>query len=321
LRKLLPDTQASCPGTSVEPATRFLVERAPSSSSDRAIGVAVQAPHDLPRRCLPVLPADAGPLTLSTTPLATFAECPRKYRLVHEMGLEVPVWEGAQRSLRDVSIESVRAAGTAAHRALQRYPLALWGKAVDPAEIERRMVEELSTENPLVRGAAGNVARFLASGYAAHIRRSGATAYREEPFVLQLGTGREQLLLRGTIDLLVAFSDRSADVIDYKSSGRNADPSGIVESARDFQLRAYGLAARRAYDLTPVRAAIVDLSSPAEPAPAMLDENDHARFESRLLELRAAFVAARSHADFHGRARDQCAALRCGFIRACHGQS
>jgi ATP-dependent helicase/nuclease subunit A len=314
LRKLLADAEASCPGTRVEPAAQFLVERTGSGSTTELPSRAPEGTTgSVIRRSLPVLPENAGVLSLSTTPFATFAECPRKYRLVNEMGLEVPLWEGARRLLRASPVAEVRAAGTAAHRVLELYPLDRWGETVDRSEIERLLVREMPIETATVRETtSANVARFLASPYAAHVRRSGASVYREEPFVLDLGKGHDRLHLRGTVDLLVAFPDGSADVIDYKSSGSQGP-------ARDFQLRAYGLAARRRYDVSPVRAAIVDLSSPDEPAPRELDEADHARFESRLLDLRAAFVAARSHAHFGGLDRVECEALRCGFIRACHG--
>jgi ATP-dependent helicase/nuclease subunit A len=314
LRKLLPDAEACCPGTSVEPAVRFLAEhRVADGPAERPR--AIESPPSSTHRSLPVMPADAGVVSLSTTPFATFAECPRKYRFVHEMGLEVPVWEGAPRTLRSSSIDQARAAGTAAHRVLERYPLARWGEPVDRSEIERLLSREAIDDSSVRAATATNVVRFLTSRYAARVRESGASIYREEPFVLELGAHRERLLLRGTIDLLVAFPDSSADVLDYKSSGHAGLPGG----ARDFQLRAYALAARKAFDAKSVRAGIVNLASPAEPAPTVIDDVDHARFESSLLDLRAAFVAARSRDDFHGMAREQCALLQCGFIRCCHG--
>jgi ATP-dependent helicase/nuclease subunit A len=216
----------------------------------------------------------------------------------------------------------MRIAGTAAHRALEHFPIERWGEPVDRSEVDRLLAGEAPTGDPVGEAVGANVSRFLGSRYAARVRQSGGSSYREEPFVLELGSGREKLRLRGTIDLMVGFADGSVDVVDYKSSSLGGfdenDLSG--EGARTFQLRAYGLAAWKRYDFKPVRAGIVDLSSAAEPPdPTPLGETDLTRFETRLLELRGVFVAARSQADFSGLPRERCLAIRCGFIRACHG--
>ena len=155
----------------------------------------------------------------------------------------------------------MRAAGTAAHRVLERFPLQRWGEQVDGAKSKDCSPATVPNGDPV--DSARRSARTSRDFSASRVRRcmsakAGRSTYREEPFVLELGSGREKLRLRGTIDLLAAFPDGSADIIDYKSSGRADDSGNTGDDARDFQLLAYGLAARRRYRLTPVRAGIVD---------------------------------------------------------------
>jgi len=131
-------------------------------------------------------------------------------------------------------------------------------------------------------------------------------AYNEVPLV-------QDLLYRGTIDLLVVLADGSAEIIDYKSS---IDPA---VSDVSFQLQAYALAAFRRYGLSPVRVAAVSLDAAARwPELTAFDETALLAFEARVAELADRFAAARVSDHFAGVEAPRCAALRCGFVPTCH---
>jgi len=164
---------------------------------------------------------------------------------------------------------------------------------------------------------AANVAAFLGSAYAAHVREAHTAVYREEPFVVPITSEGGTLFLRGTIDLLVQFSDGSADVVDYKSSWR-----GDLGDAT-FQLRAYALAAHRIHGRWPVRAGLVNLGAPHGTSDSYVVANEFDRseldgFERQLAALRGRFLLARSTGVFEAVERPRCEFLRCGFLRACH---
>ena len=108
LHELLPDAEKCCPETTVAPALRYLLCRSAPNRLGRPVPASADAPGEpiAIKRSLPMIPADLGVLSLSTTPFATFAECPRNYRFIHEMGLDVPAWEGGAALLRDVCAKS-----------------------------------------------------------------------------------------------------------------------------------------------------------------------------------------------------------------------
>jgi RecB family exonuclease len=145
------------------------------------------------------------------------------------------------------------------------------------------------------------------------VRNAGALCYREEPFVITIARPEGALYLRGTIDLLVAFPDGSAEVVDYKSTwhAQNGDPT--------FALSTYALAAHRVLGLAPIRVGVLDLGSP-EPTVsfAPFDGTALSMFEEQLAMLRGSFLAARTADHFPGVERSRCERLRCGFLAACH---
>jgi ATP-dependent helicase/nuclease subunit A len=266
----------------------------------------------------PLTRDDAGPLHISTTPLSTFDECPRRYRLIHELGLDPAPFSPATSTSASGRREERRALGIAAHRVLERWPIGRWGRETAPSEIAERLAAESSTEHELVPRAAemaSSIAAFLSSSYAARVREAGAACYREEPFVVPIARPEGTLHLRGTIDLLVAFSDGSADIVDYKSAWQD-DGEGAT-----FQLRAYAVAAHRLHGWAPIRVGVLDLGS-AEPTVsfASFDREILARFEDQLATLRGPFLAARNSDDFPGVRRARCEKLGCGFLAACHGR-
>jgi len=310
-------------GASVESATSYLVRegarRAPRSPAS-------------PSAWVPRPTGGVGPLHIATTPLATFDACPRRYQLIHELGVD-PLPFGLAPATAPERRDEQRALGVAAHRVLETWPFERWGQATDPRAIAERLATELARAgNAALRegqaerhansdldpaiGLASSIAAFLGGAYARRLRESGAVIYREEPFVITLDDPAGTLHLRGAIDLLVAFPDGSADVIDYKTTwrGDEGDPS--------FQLRVYALAAHRVHGRGPVRACVLNLAS-QEPAVSftLIDSDALARLEAELAALRGRFLDARTTDHFHGVERSRCDALQCGFLVACHGRS
>jgi RecB family exonuclease len=160
------------------------------------------------------------------------------------------------------------------------------------------------------------MAAFLSGTYARGVRESGAAIYREEPFVVVLSGASGQLYLRGTIDLLVAYPDGSADIIDYKTAAHAETDQAA------FQLRAYAVAAARLYGRTSIRVGVLSLAAPSDSIGfTPLDTATLVAFEASLLEQRTEFLLARATDQFRGVARPRCESLRCGFIYACHDRT
>jgi ATP-dependent helicase/nuclease subunit A len=303
---------------SIESAASYLVRERAAAAPREPFSPAPWAP--LPR-------SETGPLHIATTPLATFDACPRRYQLIHELGIDPPPFGGAPATAIENRAER-RGLGVAAHRVLERWPLDRWGHATDAQLVADRLAAELDAapkcgpepstddDSDATVALASSIAFFLGSAYARRVREAGVAVYREEPFVVSTEGPGGTLHLRGTIDLLVLFADGSADVIDYKSAWRGdaSDPT--------FQLRAYALAAHRIDGRAPVRVGVLNLAE-KEPAPslAVVDDEALARFDAQLVALRGRFLAARTTDHFPGVARSCCEALRCGFLAACHGRS
>jgi ATP-dependent helicase/nuclease subunit A len=214
--------------------------------------------------------------------------------------------------------EERRALGIAAHRVLETWPIARWGEPTDARQVAVHLAAELSrhrAEPVRALEMARSIAAFLSGSYAARVRDAGAARYREEPFVVAIARPEGTLNLRGTIDLLVAFPDGSAEIVDYKSAWQDnaADPT--------FQLRAYALAAHHLYGLAPIRVGVLDLGS-TDPTPSFssLERGPLTAFADHVASLRGPFLAARSSDRFPGVPRARCEQLGCGFLAACHGR-
>jgi len=269
-------------------------------------------------------------LHIATTPLATFDACPRRYHLIHEVGVDPLPFGAAAHGAAPERRDLHRALGVAAHPVLETWPLDRWGQATDPRAIADRLALELAaahvrsaaslpTERPAndgpgpVSALASSIASFLGGAYARHLRETGAALYREERFVVTIDEPSGPLHLRGAIDLVALFPDGSADVIDYKSAWREGDESP------SFQLRVYALAANRVHRAAPVRVGVLDLSS-NEPAVSLKLVERDALLDGELAALKSRFLAARAADHFPGVERSRCEALRCGFVGACHGR-
>src|SRR5205814_4126960 len=115
MRRLLPEVGSQV-GVVVEDAMSYLL------ASPRALANE-KIPSPEPRTTAAPSMAGRESLTISTTALATFEQCPRRYRLIHELALDPPSVPARPPAERDVHPrEAGRALGSAAHRVLQHWP-------------------------------------------------------------------------------------------------------------------------------------------------------------------------------------------------------
>ncbi len=272
-------------------------------------------------------------IALPTTALSMFEGCPRRYRLRYLLGFDEPLAsaqldlfslaeaeESAAAETAPFEDEDARDVGRAAHRVLERWPVARWGEAVPPEELEDRLVAEgVARLSPELLRLAEGLAKWLESPYVRALREAGAELLREEPFVLEV-PGPASLALRGAMDLVVRTDRDRFDVIDYKRSRPRADLS-----AYSFQLRAYALAIARRFPGARVRAGVLFLGAEHEPrwlrgptAGVAITDQDHAEFERSLAQLAAKYTRARADDAWDGVPVERCRALHCGFVTACH---
>lgn len=268
-------------------------------------------------------------VTIATTPLSIFRGCERRFRLRFLMGLDEPV-ESGQLDLFDTPTEpgdereprddgDPREAGRAAHRLLERWPWALWGESVPPEEVLAELVSEGLPHSAQTTALARGVARFLGGAYARSLRTEGATITRERAFVCST-SGDSALSLRGAMDLVARFPDGSIDVIDYKHARARKDLAPY-----DFQLRAYAWVMATRAPGAGVRAGALFLGDAEEPVMlpgdaegGALSAAQHQAFERELQRLGARLSEARAEGRWSAQPLEQCRALRCGFVTACH---
>jgi ATP-dependent helicase/nuclease subunit A len=281
-------------------------------------------------------------LSLGTGALALFHDCPRRFRLRHLLGIEEPPWVGqldlfgataAPEPAEDLppSVETdegaePRARGRAAHRVIQRWPLARWGTPTDAREVMVKLADEgLRPDEAESARIAEAVAHFLAGRSARKVREESAAVRREYAFVLEVlpfAQGTRKLALRGAIDLVVEQPDGRIDVVAYELSTGRGDIA-----PHTLKLRAFALAAQRQASSARVRAGVIFLGGAPDPIwlpgagpEGTLTSVEHQRFEEELRELSQRFAEARYHDRFEGVAVTTCRRLGCGFLEACHGE-
>ena len=307
--------------------------KAPAAPAQRA---AIDGAPELLRAVLDSRPAPASPearavvaralgeggtvrasVSVPVTQLADAAACPRRYQLLHELGLEErPEPEPA----REASLEDAppTALGTLAHRLLELVPLGLPPRE-RRAELDRLLLLE-GHDSALLAGLAESAADFLDTPLGLRMARArGDRLQRELPFVLRLAPedGGPELLIRGQLDALL-LDDGAATVVDYKLS-RARD---VEHYAR--QLDAYALAAHELVQgAVPVRTGVVFLRSPGAPFAerAAADAAGIARIRKRLLEAGRALADGRRSGVWPGIQAAECRALGCGFLRRCHPET
>jgi ATP-dependent helicase/nuclease subunit A len=320
-----------------------------------------------PARLLAVTPPDVRPparptrsptrsLRVTTGALALFADCPRRFRLRHLLGLEEPrpaVEEeafpeamlhddddeaapvsslfapGAPEPIDDLPLAvsataeiAPRVRGRAAHRVIARWPFDWLGEATDPREVARRLAAEGLSPEREIPAVAELVAELLGSPFALDLRAADQLR-RAAPYVLSLETearGVRTVLLAGSVDLFVQRGE-IVELIDLVLAAPRAD---ITAHAR--RLRTAALALHRRGEGVAVRAGVLFLGGaptpiwlPGSGPDDTLRDEEHTRFEAELCALAQRFSEARYHDRFEAIAAPACRALGCGFIDACHG--
>lgn len=259
-------------------------------------------------------------LPIAPTALADFAHCRRRFELVHLLGVPEHVRgrrEGA-RAAAEGPLDA-RAQGTLAHAVLERVPTDAFASESAEAAASRALVAEgVGVEHAQHAAIVSRVVRFLGGAYARSIADGGAEVRREVPFVLPVedreGKGHA-VVLRGSMDLVVAWPDGSVDVVDYKSA------RGGAADAYAFQLDVYALAVRAAYPAARrLRAGLVFLGG-ASGEPVWRALADEGEVQRRLSELGAALVEARWSNAFPRVDLPRCEAIYCGFIGRCHASA
>jgi len=341
------DLLRDAPSAAIAPPASPGTHGAPGSGAARgpvetgahgAPGTGSHAPAGAPPKAADKLPVElrmAPPRTvaLPTTALSMFEGCARRYRLRFLLGFDEPLAttqlelfslaeaeESAAAEAGPFEDEDARDVGRAAHRVLERWPLARWGVPAPPEEIAARLVAEgVSKTSPDLARLAEGMSRWLDGAYVRGLRGASASILREEPFVLEI-PGPVSLALRGAMDLVVRHGGDRVDVIDYKRSRPRTDLSSY-----SFQLRAYALAIHRRFPGSRVRAGVLFLGAEQEPrwlvgptASADLTTQDHTEFERTLATLATKYARARTDDVWDGVPIDRCRALHCGFVTACH---
>jgi hypothetical protein len=137
--------------------------------------------------------------------------------------------------------------------------------------------------------------------------------------VLHVDAGdARQVVLRGTIDLVVVWPGGEVDVLDYKSA-RGPDPSPYA-----FQLDVYAHAARARFGIEALgarlRTGILFLGGDAG-SPGWREPSAPADVELRLARLGTDLIEARWRDEFPPAPRTVCDELHCGFRLACFART
>ncbi len=256
-----------------------------------------------------------GTVVAPVTQLADAAACPRRYQLLHELGLEE-----RPRVFGDSEGDAAQR-GTLAHRLLELASFEPGDPRSRREELRRLLeMEGEDPESPEHGEVIEAAAAFLESDLARRMAQAGPRQVeRELPFALRVeprdgDPPGPALIVRGQLDALL-LDDGEATVVDYKLS-RAAAPGRY-----DFQLDAYALAARAlTQDTVQVRTGLVFLRSPGAPfqarEPLGGGEADHIR--RRLLDAARTLAEGRCTGTWPKVAPPRCRDLECGFIRRCH---
>ncbi len=281
----------------------------PAGPLDAAAGAA----HPDVERVVAAAPRAGVMLSAPVTQLADAVACPRRYQLLHELGLEErPDPEHPLPEPLGTDSSPATALGRLVHRLLELSSLQIDGAA---RRDELEQILRLEGEDPGAHAEVIDAAcAFLDSPLAR--RMAGAPPgrlHRELPFVLRLSRPPgPELLLRGQIDALLL--DEDVTVVDYKLS--QARDTGRYAA----QLDAYALAARELVGESPlpVRTGIVFLRTKSAPfverPPAPPDA-----VRAQLLEAAQAIADGRRTGRWPTVPVDRCREIGCGFVRRCHG--
>lgn len=285
-------------------------ERAPdAAAAARGPGAPASAPA-APR------PGRAA-LAIAPTALGDFAHCPRRFELVHLLAFPEHPRRLAAADDRasdgpEVPLDAKRE-GTIAHRVLERVPSSAIGKPEVEDDVRALLaIEGITPEMPGYESQVSRLLRFLTGAYARRIAAEGAEVERERAIALDLsGDDGVQVVLRGSIDLLVRWPDGSCDVVDYKRA-RGPSPEPYA-----FQLDVYALAVRAALGASVVRTGVSFLGG-RSPEPAWRAPRPEAEMRADILAIASRLRAARASAAFPRAPIATCEAIGCGYVGRCH---
>ncbi len=182
-------------------------------------------------------PSLAVPRTLSftTAELTAFAQCPRRYRLLCELGLREPAWPTASSlGANDRPHAALRPIGAAERTVLAQWPLPRWGRPTEPTEVAHALMRAgFVGSEALMLDLATGLSRWLASPFAAEVRERSSGVRRAEPFVLAIHrAGGGTLSIRGTLESRVRARRRFGGRGRVSRGGRMAARCGRPRAAR-----------------------------------------------------------------------------------------
>ncbi len=285
---------------------------------------------EVPKLALSALaPASAPPrepsvkacadVVLGVTALADFCGCPRRFSLLQLQGLREPQRTRPAPPGGDANL--ARAAGTAAHHVLQRWPLERWGQTPEATTLADALREGgLDPASGAGTVTLAGLARFLGGPYALKVREQAVRVERELELTVVLNneaaallanaSPEPRLVLKATLDLLVEFQDGSLHVIDYKRTRQGTLPPERYGP----QLALYGSAVHTHFGKRPKLGLLHLLGDPEEPQWLTPKEPSAA-------ELARAFLTAREGDKWEPVLEPVCRSLHCGFVSSCHARA
>ena len=299
------------------PALELLAEAPFEPAATQAAFVGVERPAQ----------ASWHSATVGVTALADFSVCPRRFQLLHVLGLAEPNLARMQAPHRAEAeaTDSARALGSAAHRVLERLPFERWGDAWTQDELLQWLAREgLDPVAESTQATAAGITAFVSGSYAREVRTRAVRVHRELELTLVMLRGRAEVtqkrqlelfapapnerrgVLRATLDLVIERSDGLIDIIDYKRS------RGGGARRYALQLAAYRAAVAQNLPLGTIRTGLVNLLGDAA-EPEWVEEG---RFD--LYAAIERLAEARYRHDFPAVPKRRCQEAHCGFVAACY---
>lgn len=254
----------------------------------------------------------AAPLRLRVTPTAVqdFVLCPRRHVLAHVLALpeERPAFAIARAAAGSPAATfelAPREEGTRMHRLLETVDAAAFGGD----DARERL---LARAEPEERGLVEKLLPVLQSPYARSIAAAGATLRRERSFALLREFSAGSVLVVGSMDLVVAWSENQLDVVDYKRSRLHS-----IERYRT-QVALYRQALSRAEPRADVRAGLWALE---DELPHFFTADETAAATAEIDEALPRLLRQIHEPDTTRKPEQYCLRIRCGFRPRCHSGS
>ena len=271
-----------------------------------------------------VVPPTPSSVVVPVGALRDFMACPRRYRLVHRLGLRVEgvPWEVPPRESQPyVEREAWSAAPSLSGRLLTLLRGVDFRLAEASASEQRAHLESLAREagweleEEGVSESLDAVERFLATPFAHRLATAPvAHLHRAQPFVLRL-PGEAPASVEGEVDLLWQTPSREACVVAYAPGRRH--PMGAAALASELEV--LRLATRQLVDEdVPVQVGVAFLGEPS-PEPEFLPASKDLEVSAERLRAAArALVEADVGGKWPGRDKAICLSLACGYSEHCH---